>query len=54
MAGSLHTTPCQSPVPQEIISVEQAQQNAREIPSESWAGRLLKKEILTKLLIADW
>jgi hypothetical protein len=24
MAGSSHTTPCQSPVPQEIISVEQA------------------------------
>jgi hypothetical protein len=35
MAGSSHTTPCQSPVPQEIISVEHAQQNAREIHSES-------------------
>jgi hypothetical protein len=31
MAGSSSTTPCQSPMPQDIISVEQAQQKDREI-----------------------
>ena len=35
ISGSSHTTPCQSPIPQEIISVEQAQQKDREINLES-------------------